>query len=337
MSAQLKENESRGTSGPGASPEWPAPGSAQYRKHLQEEIEHYSRVFAGTQDRPPEDLRRLFQPVPASWIEVERRAAEGIRAATGYDLNGHITRALQRSQQARMVSLGSGPGGVELAIAQVAREARITCVDINAELLGIGREQARRDGLPIEFIVADLNTVSLPSNVFDVVLCHASLHHVVEVSRLAEEIKRSLRENGFLITVDVITPSCYAMWPETRAVVEGIWRTLPPGYRINHTAYAEPRVDETIWEGGAGLTGMECVRSADIVPALSKTLCTEHFVPLFSLCRRFFDTMYGPNYDLRRALDRAILDWIWELDVYYITSQQLRPETFFGVYRKFSG
>jgi hypothetical protein len=42
--------------------------------------------------------------------------------------------------------------------------------------------------------------------------------------------------------------------------------------------------------------------------------------------------MYGPNYDLNNSLHKAVLDWLWELDIYYVTSQILHPETYFGIY-----
>lgn len=78
--------------------------------------------------------------------------------------------------------------------------------------------------------------------------------------------------------------------------------------------------------------GMECIRSEDILPVLSGTFAAKMFVPHLSISRRFFHTMYGPNYDLGRAPDLAILNWIWELDRHYLATGELRPETFFGVY-----
>lgn len=39
-----------------------------------------------------------------------------------------------------------------------------------------------------------------------------------------------------------------------------------------------------------------------------------------------------PNYNLERGLDRAILDWIWELDCDYLDTGGLKPETLLGIY-----
>jgi len=141
-----------------------------------------------------------------------------------------------------------------------------------------------------------------------------------------------LKPGGRLITVDVCSRSGYLMWPESRQVVSSIFGSLPPKFRLNHTAYGKPRVDETIWEMDTSLSSMECIHSESILPVLEKHFAIVHFVPYFSICRRLLDTMYGPNYVLSEKLDAAIFNYIWELDTHYISTGALRPETFFGVY-----
>jgi hypothetical protein len=77
---------------------------------------------------------------------------------------------------------------------------------------------------------------------------------------------------------------------------------------------------------------MECIRAQDIIPVLSKNFRMHRFVPYFSISRRLLDTMYGPNYVPGRPLDDALIDWIWQLDRHYLETEQLKPETFFGIY-----
>src|ERR1051325_1286559 len=150
----------------------PKPGTEEYSEHVREEIEHYGRLYQ-------EDARRenLMQPVPAAWIEAETRAADLIRQATGADLLGHLIAHLSEPQDGRMLSLGSGPGGIELEIARHVRNAAMVCMDINPDLLHLGRERAHQEDLAVDFVEADLNTVSLPASEFNLVLCHAALHH----------------------------------------------------------------------------------------------------------------------------------------------------------------
>jgi hypothetical protein len=44
--------------------------------------------------------------------------------------------------------------------------------------------------------------------------------------------------------------------------------------------------------------------------------------------------MFGPNFDLSKPFDRAIVDFIWHLDCELIASRAVRPETAFLVLRR---
>lgn len=311
------------------------PGGSEYDRMAQAEIAHYNQVYLEDRTEQGETARAtLQQPVPRSWIEMESRSAALIRAKTGADLRGHMAARLRRAPGVRMLSLGSGPGGIELILARQAPEAIITCLDLNPDLARLGQERAEREGLPVRFEVGDLNRVDLPRAEFDIVFCHASLHHVIELERLAGQIRGALADGGELLTLDISTPNGYLMRDRTREVVRPLFRSLPDRFRVNHTAYAAPKLDNEIWEMDTSQGSMECIRSEDIVPVLARTFETRLYVPYFSICRRFLDTMYGPNYDLARPLDMALLNWIWELDRHYIESGELQPETFFGVYAR---
>jgi len=307
-------------------------GSTAYRRRLQEEIRHYEGLLPEAAAAP------LMEPAPPVWEELQRRAAGLIQDRTGMDLIGNVAARLNERVGARMVSLGSGAGGLEMAVARQSPGAQILCLDINPAALERGRRAAAAEGLALTFEEADLNRVELEPAAFDVVFCHASLHHVLELERLLGAIARALRPGGALIAVDVITRNGYRMWPDTKRVAAAIFATLPERYRLNHTAYLpEKRVDASIWDGDTRSAGMECLRSEAVLPLLQRYFETVWFVPYFSLCRRFFDTMYGPNYDLARPLDCAILEWIWQLDCHLLATGRLRPETFFGVFRNRGG
>jgi 2-polyprenyl-3-methyl-5-hydroxy-6-metoxy-1,4-benzoquinol methylase len=316
-------------------PERLTPEGAKYKRLAQEEIEHYTQIFINDKSLAGQSAREtLLQPVPQSWIEIETRATALVREQTGADLNEHVLSRLQASPGIRMLSLGSGPGGIELALARQAPEAAISCVDLNPDLVQLGQQRADEERLNVTFKSADLNVIDLPRREYEVVLCHASLHHVLELEHVIHQIEQSLRDQGELIVVDISTPNGYLMHGKTREIVRNLFRMLPPRFRINHTGYAAARVDEEIWEVDTSQVSMECIRSEDIISMLAGTFHVRHFVPYFSLCRRFFDTMYGPNYDLARPLDAAILNFLWHLDVHYLAVKQLEPETFFGIYER---
>src|SRR5436853_2780328 len=134
----------------------PTPGTAEYEEHVRAEIEHYGSIFGEGKGQ-----ETLMQPVPASWVEAESRAEHLIRRMTGDDECGHVVRHLKRRSGSRMLSLGSGPGGVEINLAQRVPFAEIVCTDINGELLTLGRQRAQDLELNVKFEVSDLNYIDL--------------------------------------------------------------------------------------------------------------------------------------------------------------------------------
>lgn len=303
-----------------------------YHKHLESELHDYQQRFA-------QENEALFEPAPAVWVEVERRAANLVRQKVGYTPLDYVVAKLQGRRSARMLSLGCGAAGLELMIAEQVPALQIVCVDVNSELLGRAQRAAEQRMLQrVEFEQADLNRIKLPWEKFDLVFCHASLHHLIELEHVAEQIRHTLVSGGLLVLVEIVTRNGYRMWPETRRIARALFQTLPERYRLNHTAYRpEKRVDRQLWEWDTRSAGMECARSEEILPVLRRFLHPVHLVPYYCFVRRFFDTMYGPNYDLSRPLDRAILDWLWELDCYYLDSGVLRGETVFAVFSKAEG
>jgi ubiquinone/menaquinone biosynthesis C-methylase UbiE len=303
----------------------PRPGTPEYERLLATELDHLTAAYG----------QNLLLDVPPVWKELEGRCNELVRAQTGHEPFDHVSTRLRSQPGARLVSLGSGPGGLELWLAEGAPDAEIVCFDVNETLLEAGREAAAVRGLRnIAFEQADLNSVELPRGAFDFAMSHAALHHLVELEHVAGELNRTLRTGGELVTVDIVSRNGFLLWPETREIAGAIFRTLPERLRLNHTAYAEPRIDDELWEADTSAASMECIRSEDIVPVLDSAMRRRAYVPYLTLARRFFDPMYGRNYDLSSQLDRAIFEWIWQLDLWYLDRRELRPETFFGIYGK---
>jgi SAM-dependent methyltransferase len=299
-------------------------GDDEYRRLVAEEIAHYSGVYSD-----PKAREALEEPDPPVWLEVERRGGRIIREVTGRNRRAHAESILRDARRPAMLSLGSGPGGWELSLAQSVPDAEITCLDLNPELVALGRERARALGCKVGFAEADLNFVELEPARWDLVVCRASLHHVLALERLADQIHRCLRPGGFLWVDDVIGPDRMRMAPETREVVRPLFRELPARFRRNH--YSR-EIDSEIIEPEQ--EGMECIRSGDIVSVLDARFERRWWVPRFSLCRRFFDTIYGYNYDLSRAEDVAIVDRIWELDRSSLESGALPPDSLFAIFQR---
>lgn len=303
-----------------------------YEERIKEEIEHYAIEF-----QSGKSLRTLTQSVPSSWGLIEQKNAELTkRSNQGRSFPEEIIAHIKALGGGSILSIGSGPGGVELSIASQLADTDygVQCLDLNPKLIELGSGRARQEGLRVDFAIQDINDIALKPEQFDVIMCHASLHHLLNLEHVFYEINRALKFNGELVIVDIVTRNGYLMWNETFEVVRGLWCVLPRRLRYNHTSYSTRQLDEEYENRDYGSGSMECIRSEAIIPLLDEYLERKVLVPSMSISRRFFDTMYGPNYDLSKALDRSIVEFIWELDVHYINTGTLKPETVFGVYTK---
>lgn len=301
-----------------------------YEERLQREVAHYEKVFKG----------RMTQDVPPIWNAVEQHLADEIEAATGVrNLYQYVARHVRGRKTVEILGLGSGACGNELnGIAPLLRqdgcEVTLACVDVNEKVLEQAADASRERGVRFRPVVQDVNRMVLGENQYDVIVAYASLHHFLNLEHVAREINRALRPGGIFVTVDIPTRNGYLMWDETLDAVNAIWRILPPKYKIDHTGFAEPTFVEKYTNIDYSVNTFECINSEAILPALRRYLREIVFVPAFSIARRFFDTKFGPNYDLREPLDLAIFNFIMQFDRYYLAAEILKPETFFGAYEK---
>src|SRR5205823_5471291 len=101
----------------------------QYQQRVQGEIEHYAAEYANEESR-----RTLTQKVPPSWDHVEARTQELIRQANqGRCPVDELVYQMRARPERHMLSIGSGPGGVELEVARQLRglNYEILCLDLN--------------------------------------------------------------------------------------------------------------------------------------------------------------------------------------------------------------
>lgn len=301
-----------------------------YNQKLENEIKFYEKVFDG----------KLFQQSNMAWNEVNIHCSLKIQKITKYPgLAQYIAGHTKNKKNIKLLGLGSGACGVELdcilpEIAKNGTKLDLTCLDINKKILDQANIEAKKRGAVFHADVQDINELVLPTNHYDVILAHASLHHFINLKRISKQINKSLKPNGFFITVDIPTKNGYLMWPETYKVVQNIWNILPDKYKIDHTKYNYPHLATNYENIDYSTNSFECINSEAILPSLRKYLKEKVYIPELSISRRFFDSKFGPNYDLNQPLDRAIFDFIVNLDIYYLDNKILKPETFFGVYTK---
>jgi SAM-dependent methyltransferase len=111
------------------------------------------------------------------------------------DAHGHVVAALGPVRDADLLDLGCGTGRVaELA---AARGARVTAVDLSAEMAARARARPALAGARVE--VMDAQALALPDGAFDAVVAAFSLMFCPRPDLALSEARRVLRPGGRLV------------------------------------------------------------------------------------------------------------------------------------------
>ncbi len=116
----------------------------------------------------------------------------------------NLLRAMAITPGGRVLEVGSGPGWVTEILLALGYE--VHALEPSEEMIAIAAERVAAarghfhlgDSPPVTFHAEPLETCSLPSEAYDAVLFHASLHHVVDEDRGLAQCFRLLRPGGVL-------------------------------------------------------------------------------------------------------------------------------------------
>ncbi len=312
---------------------WSSPASSpnsplvdDYTRKVAKERQHYTDLHV--------DSATLTEPANPALTYLLDHFQHKVRERIGIDVWGYVIAAVNRRPGCQVLSLGSGPCGAEIMLAQsFDRGYTFDCIDINPDLLAKGKERAQSLGLSFRFVSHDINLLSLPKHSYDIIFAHAALHHFLALEHVFEQVKQALRPGGEFILYEVIPRNGMLMWPETNDVVQRLWKLLPDRLKYEHPQNP-PEFRAERPNRDSSVDGFECIRSQDIYPLLKDTFRTKIEIFGYVFARRFLDNDFGPNYDLSRPEDRALINLILELDQVYLTQGLLKPESVFMVLEK---
>ena len=99
---------------------------------------------------------------------------------------------------ARVLDVGTGPGGVPLAIARARPLLRVDGLDLSADMIAYARQATVNAGLDdrLTFSVGDVADLPYADGTFDLVVSSMSQHHWGDVPAGIREIRRVLRPAG---------------------------------------------------------------------------------------------------------------------------------------------
>jgi ubiquinone/menaquinone biosynthesis C-methylase UbiE len=130
---------------------------------------------------------------PARYGRLTGRAFRGVHARLLADVL-----AADLPDGARILDIGTGPGGVPIDLATAAPRLVVAGLDRSAAMIGHAETAAHAAGLDgrVTFVVADAGDMPFPDGTFDLVVSSMSQHHWSDVPAVVREIRRVLRPSG---------------------------------------------------------------------------------------------------------------------------------------------
>jgi SAM-dependent methyltransferase len=228
------------------------------------------------------------------------------------------------SRAQHFLSLGAGNCEFEIQLAlRLKGDFTIDCLDLNPAMLERGRRAAESAGLSshFNFVPTDLNRW-IAGDEYDAVIANQSLHHIVNLEGVFQQVKRSLRPGGRFLISDMIGRNGHQRWPEALDVIHEFWRKLPPSYRFNQVVGYYEELYQS-WD--CSVEGFEGVRSQDILPLLLERFDFRLFLPYGNVIDPFIDRAFGCHFDPSAEWDRRFIDQVHQRDEDELACGRLKP------------
>jgi SAM-dependent methyltransferase len=232
----------------------------------------------------------------------------------------------------RVLSLCSGGARTELGLVKDLPPERVsvTLFDVNRNLLNVAERTFSSWG-PVQTIVGDVNEIDLRGEQFDVVLCVAALHHVVELEHVIESVAEAIGDTGeFWSMAEALGRNGGRMWPESYAVANEYFSRLPEKYRFNRNTSS---VDHVLQNIDYSIGCFEGIRCEAIEPTLLKYLDPVHVSKHNCIVWKLFSLAYTDNYDVASEADRKLIETAVDLDAGLHRQGRFGVELH-GVYRR---
>jgi len=172
------------------------------------------------------------------------------------------------------LTLGCGAGRLERGLMQAGICGSLHGIDISERAVATAREIARKQNLPLSYEVADLNFVKLSEKAFDLVVAQTSLHHILFLEHVAEQVWRSLTNDGYLWIHDFIGETQWQYDSKRLTIVNELLAILPEKFRKDKIT---GQVTTEIKRPEPGRLGspFESIRSSEIVSVFERWFTIE--------------------------------------------------------------
>ena len=158
-----------------------------------------------------------------------------------------------------LLDVGCGPGTITMDLAELVAPGPVVGIDRSKEVIERAREAADARALSnLSFEVGDVYKLEFEASLFDVVYAHQVLQHLSEPTRALVEMRRVLRDGGWLAVRDGDYGE-FTWSPPS----DGLTRWMELYHQITRKNGAEADAGRYLaeWVGAAGFDSLERSRS----------------------------------------------------------------------------
>ena len=178
-----------------------------------------------------------------------------------------------RMPVARALTLGCGHGELDRGLSPYNFASRHEGVDISDGAVAEATRLANEAGLKhIFYSVADINSIELPKDTYDVIFGVGSIHHTARLEHLFTQVAQSLKPDGFFFLDEYVGPS-YFQWTDVQLTAINVAAALlPERFRmcVDNPKEPKPKVRRLSVAEMKALDPSEAVRSSEIEALLPK-------------------------------------------------------------------
>jgi SAM-dependent methyltransferase len=233
-------------------------------------------VYDAMAARENEAWGRILPALENSEARIEDLAAAAKLNANRYQsyLIGVAQEKNLRFEHGLTLGCGAGGKGLERGLVREGICRSLHGIDISEKAIAQARETAKEQNLPLTYEVADLNSVELPEKTFDLVAAQTCLHHILFLERVAEQVWRSLKNDGYLWIHDFIGETQWQYDPKRLSITNRLLAILPEKLRKNKI---QNRITSEITRPEPGTLGspFESIRSSEIIPIFQRWFAIE--------------------------------------------------------------
>src|SRR5882724_6653474 len=221
------------------------------------------------------------------------------------------------------LTLGCGAGRCERELVHNGACGSFHGIDVSANAIAAARAIAKEENLPLTYEVADLNSLELPEKTFDLVVAQTCLHHILFLERVAEQVWRSLKADGYLWIHDFVGETQGQYDLKRISVINRILAILPEKFRKNKIT---GRLVTEIKRPEPGHLGspFESIRSSEIVPVFQRWFTVEWKLEFDAFLRLVVPQGTRAAY-LENEDTKALFEILMLLDDLCIKEEIVRP------------